>query len=259
MVGHVALAMGCSSSSNSASSGTGGSVGATGGAAATGGHSATGGVANTGGTKAAATGGTSAAATGGASSTATGGTGAAGGTTNAPGGTATAGGTTATASGGTAEGTGGSTAIGTCVIPSCLSNLFTSDCLGTGACVYQEVNGASTNSESTCFSNGVKWLGIDDYSNEQMTVTVTNRSVTCYSMEYWGNDVMNAVDVLTVKDASGAVVATEAIDPVSYSGTIVTCTGGSPVELDPSCSGTPADLNTIMNMGQDCNTGSCSQ
>lgn len=336
IVGHVALAMGCSSSSNSGSSGTGGSLGATGGAAATGGQSATGGVANTGGTRAAATGGTSAAATGGPSSTATGGTsapatggtnatagggssstaagetgtsaggssaastggttaadvggssseatggsggvaggtkaaggsrstatggsgGAAGSMTNASAGTATAGGTTATPSGGTVSGTGGSTAISTCVIPSCLSNLFTSGCVGTGACVYQEVDGASTNSENTCFSNGVKWLGIDNYSNEQMTVTVTNGSVTCYSMEYWGNDVMNAVDVLTVKDASGAVVATEAIDPVTYSGTIVTCTGGSPVELAPSCSGTPADLNTIMNMGQDCNTGSCSQ
>jgi hypothetical protein len=229
---------------------TGGSLAMGGSGAAVGGTNAAGGTAPAGGTK----------ATGGSSSKTTGGNGGAAGGTNATGGTSAAasGGTSAAASGGTSVGTGGSTATGGCVIPSCLSKLFTSDCVGTGVCVYQEVDSA-TNSENTCFSNGVKWLGIDDYSNEQMTVTVTNGSVTCYSMEYWGNDVMNAVDVLMVKDASGVVVATEAIDPVTYSGTIVTCTGGDPVELDPSCSGTLADLHTIMNMGQNCDIGSCTQ
>lgn len=233
MAGQFAIAMGCSSNSNNAGGGTGGKASAAGGAAAMGGS-------------------------GNVSSTTTGGGGAGG--ANAAGGTsgAAAGGATATATGGTSAGAGGSTSTSTCVIPSCLSKLFTAGCVGTGACVYQEVNGA-TNSENTCFSNGVKWIGDDDYSNDLKTVTVTHGGLTCYSMQYSGNDVLNAVDVLTVKDASGAVVATEAIDPVSYSGTIVTCTGGSPVELDPSCSGTPADLNTIMNMGQDCNTGSCSQ
>jgi hypothetical protein len=221
IAGQFAIAMGCSSNSNNASGGTGGKASATGGATATGGGGA-------------------------------GGANAAGGTSGAA-----AGGATATATGGTSAGAGGSTSTGTCVIPSCLSKLFTAGCVGTGACVYQEVDGA-TNSENTCFSNGVKWIGNDDYSNDLKTVTVTHGGLTCYSMQYSGNDVLNAVDVLTVKDASGAIVATEGVDPVTYSGTIVTCTGGDPVELDPSCSGTPADVATIVSTGQDCTVGTCS-
>jgi hypothetical protein len=231
MAGQFAVAMGCSSNSNNASGGTGGKASTTGGAIAMGGS-------------------------GNVSSTTTGRGGAGG--ANAAGGTsgAAAGGATATATGGTSAGAGGSTSTSTCVIPSCLSKLFTG-CVGTGACVYQEVDGA-TNSENTCFSNGVKWIGNDDYSNDLKTVTVTHGGLTCYSMQYSGNDVLNAVDVLTVKDASGAIVATEGVDPVTYSGTIVTCTGGDPVELDPSCSGTPADVATIVYTGQDCTVGTCS-
>lgn len=169
----------------------------------------------------------------------------------------TSGAVAAGGSGAASGGTGGSTGTNTCAIPSCLSTLFTANCVGTGACVYQEVDGSPTNSDNTCFSNGIHWMGIDDYSNDLMTVTVTHGGATCYSMQYSANDVLNAVDVLTVKDASGKIVATEAIDPVTYSGTIVTCTGAGPVKLDPSCSGTPADIPTIVNMGQDCPAGTC--
>jgi hypothetical protein len=211
LFGLSTFALGCGSSNSSA--GAGGSS-ANGGATASGGSTVT-----------SATGGS--VAKGGA--TAAGGSGAKGGATAAGG--SGAGGQSS--SGGTTASAGGSGGTGSCILPSCLTNLGSS-CTPSGDCIVQ--HSVDTGDANYCYANGVKKLTVlnvaVDYSTD---LTVTKSGSTCFTTSYTGNDFFNSAGDLTVKDPSGATVATLSMDLETSTLYIVTCPGAAPVTLDMSC------------------------
>lgn len=213
MVCLLAVTMGCGSGNSNG--GAGGSGGT--GTAPKGGSG--------GGTSAAATGGSS----GGTSTAATGGS---------------SGGTTAVGS------SGGGTGASSCVLPSCLKNLGTG-CVESGSCATQ--TNLETGSWNTCYDNGVKEIVVNDVNTDDKTLTVKNGSSTCFSTAFNGNDVYTCMGAITVKDASGATVASVALD-CSGAFYTVTCTGGQAVALDPSCQ-TAWPVSALMGSG--CEEGGC--
>jgi len=223
LFGLSAFALGCGSSNSPA--GTGGSS-ANGGATASGGStvtSATGGSVAKGGATAAG-GSTVTSATGG--SVAKGGATAAGG--SGAGGQASSGGTTASAGG-----TGGSGGTGACTLPSCLATLG-AGCAPSGDCTVQ--HSVDTGDTNYCYANGVKKITVlnvaVDYSTD---LTMTKSGSTCFTTSYTGNDFFNSAGDLTVKNPSGATVATLSMDLETSTLYIVTCPGAAPVTLDMSC------------------------
>jgi hypothetical protein len=165
------------------------------------------------------------------------------------------GGSTAGGSGGeTGTGaTGGCVCVGStgsCSLPSCLQSLG-SGCVETGTCTTQ--SDSATGSSNTCYTNGVKEINVHDVSTDDRTLTVKNGGSTCFSTTFNGNDVYNGAGDITVMDASGAVVASVAIDYVGrfY---VVTCTGGEAVNLDDSCSRV---WPVSKLMGSHCDEGTC--
>ncbi|MFZ5892407.1 MAG: glycoside hydrolase family 2 TIM barrel-domain containing protein [Myxococcota bacterium] len=143
------------------------------------------------------------------------------------------------ASGGTGpSGSGGSNTAGNAsgganaaCLPSCLSALAAS-CAPNGACTYQE--NAETGDKSVTYANGVKQVSVLKISDYSTALTVSNSGATCFTSAYIGNDFFNGAGDLTVKNASGAAVATIRMDSTS-SYYIVTCTGSPPVNVDKAC------------------------
>jgi len=93
----------------------------------------------------------------------------------------------------------------------------------------------STGSYNNCYENGVKEILVHDVQTDLRTLTVKKNGSTCFSTSFDGNAVFSgAGGIITVKDASGATVATVRFDDaISY--LLVTCTGAQEVATDPSC------------------------
>jgi len=166
------------------------------------------------------------------------------------------GGASAVATGGSSSGasamggSGGGTGASSCVLPSCLKNLGTG-CVESGSCATQ--TNLETGSWNTCYDNGIAEIVVNDVNTDDMTMTVKNGSSTCFSTAFNRNDVYTCVGSITVKDASGAAVASVTLD-CSGAFYTVTCTGGQAVALDPSC-GTAWPISMLMGSG--CNEGGC--
>jgi hypothetical protein len=155
----------------------------------------------------------------------------------------------ASASGGAAGGlaTGGTAGGGTsgsCNMPTCLSTALTG-CEPSGTCVQQ----SSTTSFDTnnCYSNGVKVITTVDLSTYAVSVTFKSPTKTCLTMSGTGD--LSGKTTLTMKNSSGTTIGTLSEDTAA-SVTTVTCTGGQPVTLDPSC-----DFGTSSDAG--CTDGAC--
>ena len=137
------------------------------------------------------------------------------------GGATKSGGASSTSGGANSQG-GGATggASNTCPFPSCLTAL-SATCNPTGTCVIEE--NPETGSRSVAYPNGVTQaseLNLTDYST---ALTVRNGNKTCFTTTYIGNDFLNGVGDLQLKDAAGAAVATVTMDETS-SHYVITCT-----------------------------------
>ena len=145
--------------------------------------------------------------------------------------------------GGVGGAAGGSS--GTCKYPSCIASLGTT-CDPSGACVEQ--TDATTGASNTCYSNGVKVMTTFNLTSGAGVSTIKNASGTCYTMNLAFSPTGSST-TLTIKNASGQTVATGTVVVAgATSTTTITCTGGQPVTLDPSC-------DTGMN--STCATGTC--
>lgn len=94
-----------------------------------------------------------------------------------------------------------------------------------------------TGSRSVAYPNGVTQtseLNLTDYST---ALTVRNGNKTCFTTTYIGNDFLNGVGDLHLKDAAGAAVATVTMDETS-SHYVITCGASKSVTLDASCAKT---------------------
>ncbi|MGC4091224.1 MAG: glycoside hydrolase family 2 TIM barrel-domain containing protein [Polyangiaceae bacterium] len=201
------LAVGCSSQTNSGgnggSSANGGSTGAVSGGTSNGGGTASGAGTSNGGGTASGLGGSA----------------------------ANAGGSSSTSGGSTTAGAGGAN---TCSFPSCLSALATG-CSPSGMCTYEAV--AETGRTTVTYDNGVKQVSVLSVTDYSTALTVSNGANTCFTTAYIGNDYFNGAGTLSVKNASGAEVATLRMDATS-SYYIVTCAGAQPVNVDKACAKT---------------------
>jgi hypothetical protein len=139
-----------------------------------------------------------------------------------------AGGTSAAGGSGGAAGENGTSS---CSLPSCLKTLG-ANCVESGVCTVQ--NDTATGSSNTCYANGVKEINVHDVETDDRALTVTKGSSTCFSTAFNGNDVYVGMGSVTVKDASGATVASVRLDDMDNLFK-VTCTGGQEVSLDDSC------------------------
>jgi hypothetical protein len=141
------------------------------------------------------------------------------------------GGTGGTGAAGGSGGAGGGTGASACSLPSCLTNLG-ADCVESGDCTVQK--DTATGSSNTCYANGVKEINVHDVSTDDRALTITKGNSTCFSTAFNGNDVYVGMGSVTVKNASGATVATVRLDDTDNLFK-VTCTGGQEVSLDKSC------------------------
>ena len=187
-------------------------------------------------------GGTTAAGGSGGSSTK-----AAGGSTGTPAGGS--GGSSTTAAGGS-SGNGSAS----CPLPSCLRDL-SPDCAGSGTCSV--LTDLDTGSANFCFANGVVEIVVHDVMTDDRTMTAQKNGSTCFSTAYNGNDVYSGIAAITVKNASGATVASVRIDDADnlYK---VTCTGSQEVTLDQSCSSVWPVSALMASIGSSCEEGDCS-
>jgi hypothetical protein len=217
MIGLFAVSLGCTNSNGPASTATGGTT-----AKATGGN-----------------------ATGGNSTSSTGGN-ATGGSSSGTGGSAATGGTTAPATGGSA----GSTGSSSCTLPTCLQKIGAS-CPESGVCATQ--TNLESESWNTCYANGVTEIVVADASTGNYTLAAKKGGTTCFSTAFNKDNVNAATGSITVKDTSGATVASVKYDDTT-SYFIVTCTGGQPINLDPSC-GNVWPISAFM--GSVCDEGAC--
>lgn len=249
-LGLFAVVVGCGSSSSTG--GTGGNTAGTGTASAGGssrGTNATPGGGSSGGTSTISAGGCVCAGTtatgvsgGGTVGTAAGGDGGSTGATAIGG----SGGDTGTTSSGTCLCGGASS----CILPSCLQNLG-ADCVESGNCAMQ--TDLDTGNSTTCYANGITEVRTVDSTTGDRTMTLEKGSSICFSTAYNGNDVYSYSAPITVIDASGATVAKVALDSSGLFYT-VSCTGGQPVALVPSCSNVwPVSVL----MGSSCDEGGC--
>jgi hypothetical protein len=108
------------------------------------------------------------------------------------------------------------------------------ECLPSGTCTQQGV--ISSGSANICYPNGVKEIiGVD--GTFMASVTVKNGGTTCFTM---AGSVVPLISggaiTLTLKSGTGTVIGTVTAD-VTANQLSVTCTGGQPVMLDPSCIG----------------------
>ena len=181
------------------------------------------------------------------SSNSNGGAGGSGGKTGTTAAGGSTGGTSTTAAGGSA---GGGTGTSSCSLPNCLKNLG-AGCVESGSCATQM--NLESGSWNTCYDNGVKEIVVNDAITDDKTLTVKNGSSTCFSTAFNGNDVYTCMGAVTVKDASGAAVASVTLD-CSGAFYLATCTGSSEVALDPSC-GTVWPVSALL--GSHCDEGGC--
>ena len=149
--------------------------------------------------------------------------------------------------GGGVGGTGGGGASGSCNYPSCLANLATS-CQPSGTCVEQ--TDTTTFASNVCYSNGVKVITALNLTSGSATITFKKGSTTCYTFEAGVS--ATGTEALTIKNASGAVIATGTSDTTG-SATTITCTGGAPVTLNASCQ----DATGTGSSTSSCTTGIC--
>jgi hypothetical protein len=181
------------------------------------------------------------------SSNSNGGAGGSGGKTGTTAAGGSAGGTSTTAAGGSA---GGGTGTSACSLPDCLKNLGTG-CVESGTCTTQ--TDLETGSWNTCYANGVTEIVVHDVSTDDKTLTVKKGGSTCFSTAFNGNDVYVGAGSITVKDASGATVASVRLDDTDNLFK-VTCTGGQEVSLDMTCKRV-WPVSALMGTG--CEEGGC--
>jgi hypothetical protein len=115
-----------------------------------------------------------------------------------------------------------------------------------------------TGDKNFCYGNGVKKITVLDISDYSTALTVTKAGSTCFTTAYIGNDFFNSEGNLTVNDASGATVATLAMDPDTSTHFIVTCPGADPVTLDDSCQTVWPVTGLTDQSGDTCTDGTCS-
>ena len=173
-----------------------------------------------------------------------------------PGTTVTGGssGGTSTASQGGSSG-GASSAPSACQLPRCLKNLG-ADCAPSGTCTVEDH--PDTGDKNFCYGNGVKKITTLDVSDYSTALTVTKSGATCFTTAFIGDDFFNSEGDLTVKDPSGATVATLAMDPDTSTHFIVTCPGADPVTLDDSCKTVWPVSGLTDQGGATCTDGTCS-
>ena len=148
-------------------------------------------------------------------------------------------------SGNGGAGGGGGGAAGSCNYPSCMASLAAT-CQPAGTCVEQV--DSTTFASNVCYSNGVKMLTSINMTSGLINVAFKNGSSTCYTIEVSASATTGA-ETLTVKNASGAVIATGTRDTTG-STTTITCTGGAPVTLNAACQGS-------LGSPSGCTTGTC--
>lgn len=150
--------------------------------------------------------------------------------------------------GGHASGTGGSGAVNCGNIPSCVANLFTSDCLPTGACVEQiDLTNETFNA---CYANGVKILESANQTSMMVTVRYQKSNGTACLTEVSGPADANGASSATIANPAGTVVATLSDDGAGN--TTITCTGGQPVAITD-----PGNCGMSMSMSTTCTDGTC--
>lgn len=142
-------------------------------------------------------------------------------------------------------GGGGGGAAGTCNYPSCLASMATT-CQPTGTCVEQ--SDLTTGVSNQCYANGVKVLTSFNLATQAIVLTYKNGSTTCYSLEVGAS--ATGAETLTVKNASGATIATGTSDGTTST---VTCSGGSAVTLNAACQGAMGGPSSTTQ----CTTGTC--
>jgi hypothetical protein len=123
---------------------------------------------------------------------------------------------------------------GTCVLPSCLTDLET-NCSPSGTC--SQTTDSSSGNTYTCYDNGIILGNILDLNGDN-TITARTAGSICYSIEYTGNNINNVatdVPVTSGSDAGVAVlhqdIAADGYTPIWS----VTCGSAPAVTLDPSC------------------------
>lgn len=211
-----------------------------------------------------ACGSSSSSGTGGTSGALGGTSGSLGGTTGAVGGHA-GGGPGTGGAGGHAAGVGGSIGTGgaggasgnpSCpqtAIPSCLQPLV--GCAPAGTCTQQRTGSAASGTFglNACYSNGVKSIGTEtiDIATQTGTfnVAVSKGGTLCYTETA---DATADSPVISIKNPAGTTVATFTAS-ADGTGTMVTCTGGTPVVLPDGC-----EFSGVMDMTTgDCTDGVC--
>jgi hypothetical protein len=115
-----------------------------------------------------------------------------------------------------------------------------------------------TGDKNFCYGNGVKKITVLDVSDYSTALTVTKAGSTCFTTAFIGNDFFNSEGDLTVKDPSGATVATLSMDLDTSTHFIVTCPGADPVTLDDSCKTLWPVSGLTDQGGGTCTDGTCS-
>jgi hypothetical protein len=148
---------------------------------------------------------------------------------------------------------GGTTAwSGVCSEAPCLGPLFV-PCQPSGSCVSNSPSSGVSNQPITnCYSNGVKQqvAQLDsDGGNISVVLTQKRDSKVCFTIRAGltaGGDASYAFF-----DGGGRQVARGASAITDSESVIVTCNGGSPVELSQAC------MDTVNFGGDSCSTGRC--
>ena len=140
------------------------------------------------------------------------------------------------------------TSTGACNYPQCYIDLI-KNCAPGGSCV-QQTTISPTLSTNLCYGNGVKMISSIDVTALTTTTTWKNGSGICYTQEA-PISVTSGNLTYTLRNAAGAVVATQAIDSTANTMTI-TCTGASPVVVPNNCGSSSADGGSAT-----CPAGTC--
>ena len=165
-------------------------------------------------------------------------------------------------------GDGGTTiSTGGCANQACLNTIanLMADCLPSGTCVEQITQSGTTGEAgNVCFSNGIKMsitMGAPSGASGPVNMSITAKKGTsvCYS---WSLAMAmasgsSASESMTVKNASGATVATLAVD--TNGNETITCPGGTPTPIDATCASASTSISTISAAGNsnNCTQGTC--